>query len=388
MKKSFKVTDAALIVVFALVLILPLVFADFEGGKVSEAENRVLASFPDLSLPLKEGVKDNAEAWINDNIGGRSLASWADTQLQWHLFRASAKSDTIVGKDDWLFYYQDFLGDSYRHANLLPEDVLAQFANDATVVGDYIIAQGAHPLLVMLPDKKTVYPEKYPDGLVVHDGPSREDALYAYMQQNTRLPVMWICGALMEARNLGVVYSPRIDNAHWNTFGAYIGYQEICRALHPYFSNLRYREMWECAFESFEAQGLFNGAVPIAEEDYRITTGLENTWTHDRAFMERFPYLTYAGDPLDWQLHTVNEDASLPRMLFVGDSYIRLLQPYLSQSCSEFTFLHLTDMQYLPELMAELHPDIVVIEWVERQWGLIYPKMWETATKLWYMQNP
>ena len=388
-KKGFKIADALLIVAFVLVIALPLVFADREGGKLSEAENRRLATFPDLSLPLKDGTKTAVERWINDNIGGRSLASWADTQLQWNLFRTSAKSDTIVGKDDWLFFYQDWIGYDYRHVNLLSEETLAQFVNDATVVTDYIASQGAFPMLLMLPDKKTIYPEKYPDGLIVQDGPSRADALYAYMRQNSRLPVMWIYDALTQARDRGAVYSPRIDNAHWNALGAFIGYQELCKALSERFPNLRYRTLEESSIQTYENTKRFNAAVPISEEDYRITTGLEDTWASDPAYMERFPYLTYAGDPADWRLHSANEDSSLPSMLFVGDSYIRLLQPYLSQSCSEFTFLHLIDMQYLPELMEELHPDIVVIEWVERQWeGLAYPKMWETATKLWHMQNP
>lgn len=388
MKKSFKIADAALIVAFVLMIALPILFADFEGGKVSMAENRVLATFPDLTSPVEGGRKVALENWINDNIGGRALASWVDTQLQWNLFRTSAKSDTIVGKDDWLFYYQDFIGDSYRHTDLLSEETLQQFTYDASVVTDYVIAQGATPLLVMLPDKKTIYPDKYPDGLVAQNGPSRTDALYAYMQQNTRLNAMWICGALMEARNLGVVYSPRIDNAHWNNLGAFIGYQEICAALQGYSPNLRYRTLAECAVETYDTDRLFNGAVLIAEEDYSITTGAEDTWTSDLSYMDRFPYLTYADDPADWKLRSVNEDSSLPSILFVGDSYIRLLQPYLSQSFSEFTFLHLVDMQYLPELMEDLQPDIVVIEWVERQWGLVYPKMWETATKIWYVQNP
>lgn len=184
------------------------------------------------------------------------------------------------------------------------------------------------------------------------DQPSRADNIYASAQQHA-LPMMWICGRLIEARDLGYVYSPRLDNAHWNTLGAYVGVEEVCKALKDiYLPSLTYVPLPECTIEEFEQTGKLNDSVEITETDYRVLTGNEGTWTDDSAYLDRFPALTYAEDPYDWKVRRVNQDSTKPKLLWVGDSYTLKMFEYLSQNFSEFTFLHLTDMTQLPELMA------------------------------------
>lgn len=392
MKRFVLFVDFLLILVFLGLMIVPIVTADFQGGKLSVAENRMLATFPDFASMEITAIPRAFENWINDNIGGRSIASEIDTKVQWNLFKTSAKTDTRIGQDEWLFYYRPDIGADYRHDNLLTQEQLAQFAKDSQIVMNYITGKGAHPLMLMLPDKKTIYPELFPKGLEVKAQPSRADQIYQYVveqnaQGNTSLPMMWLCGELMNIRNTRLIYSPRLDNAHWNIVGAYVGYEQLCKALQPYFPNLSYIPLDNCQVTPYEKTDLFNGALEISETDFIITTGNEGTYRDDSAALDSLP-LGYAGDPYDWKVRTVNQNSSLPRLLYVGDSYTLKMFPFLSQSFSEMTFLHTDDMQYLPEMMDRFQPDIVVVEWVERQWSLASSKMWETATKLYYLQNP
>ena len=389
MKRRILITiDIAVCVLFAMMLVVPFATSDFVGGKVSKAENRVLATAPDWTDPLNTDFPEAAEAWIDDNIGLRAKAQEVNTTVQWEVLNASGKEDTIVGEDGWLFYYTDWIGQDFCHTNQLSEDEMNNLMYNMEMVCDYIREQDASPLLVMLPDKKTIYRDKYPKGLVVADQPSRADNIYASAQQH-KLPMMWICGRLIEARNLGYVYSPRLDNAHWNTLGAYVGVEEVCKALKDiYLPSLTYVPLPECTIEEFEQTGKLNDSVEITETDYRVLTGNEGTWTDDSAYLDRFPALTYAEDPYDWKVRRVNQDSTKPKLLWVGDSYTLKMFEYLSQNFSEFTFLHLTDMTQLPEMMADLKPDAVVIEWVERQYGLASNKLWELATKIWNLKHP
>ena len=389
MNKAKKIANWVSIVLFLAIITCPFVFADFEVGKLSIAENRVLAEAPNLGAPSQNGFRADVENWINDNAGGRSAAADINTELTWKLFEESEKTDTIVGKDAWLFYYTEDIGADFRHENLLSQENVDLFAKHAQMISDYCLKNNAKPLFVMVPDKKTVYADKYPEGMKRGDGLSRADQLYNGMISNTNVPVVWLKDLLVEKREIGNVYSPRIDNAHWNKLGAYVGFEKICEELNTWYDgNIQYVPLDMCTLTSFESTGLFNGAVEISETDYQITTGKEGNWRDDSAFLDRFPYLTYAQDPYDWKVRRMNEDTTKPTLLFVGDSYSLRMFDYLAETFSEMTFLHIVDMQYLPELLDELRPDYVVFEWVERQFDNQNNNMWATASKIWNIENP
>jgi len=72
----------------------------------------------------------------------------------------------------------------------------------------------------------------------------------------------------------------------------------------------------------------------------------------------------------------------------VGDSYTLKMFDDLAETFSEMTFLHIVDMQYLPEMLDDLQPDYVVFEWVERQFDNQNYNMWLTASKIWNIENP
>lgn len=391
MKRKFLTAmDVVVCVLFAAMLVIPLATSDFQGGKISVAEKRVLAEAPDWSDPLDPAFPEAAEAWIDDNIGLRSKAQEVNTLVSWKALNASGMDDTIVGKDGWLFYYTDWIGRDFCHTNQLSKEEKDNLMYNMGLICDYIREQNAAPLLVMLPDKKTIYPEKYPDGLVVADQPSRANNVYAAAQEH-KLPMMWICGRLLEAKDQGIgyVYSPRLDNAHWNNLGAYIGVEEVCKALKDlYLPSLTYVPLSECVIEEFEQTGMLNDSVEISETAYRVLTGNEGTWRDDKEYLDRFPELTYVRNPEAWKIRRVNEDSTKPSLLWVGDSYTIGMFEYLSQNFSEFTFLHLTDMSLLPEVMADVKPDAVVIEWVERQYESASLELWKLASKIWFMENP
>ena len=122
-----KTMNILLTVVFCLCLVLPLAFADFEGGKPSAVENRFLAHAPRVFTPeglYLTNIKTNFEGWLDDNVGGRSQMVAANTWLHYHLFRQSVHRNTLLGKEDWTYYINNDILRDYQHANLLPEEEL------------------------------------------------------------------------------------------------------------------------------------------------------------------------------------------------------------------------------------------------------------------------
>lgn len=373
--RTRKTADWVLIVLFVALLVIPLVFADFEGGKVSQSEKRVLSKFPIFSwgktaeelAGQPNGFRAAFEDWLNDNVGGRALASYVDANMQYHVFGVSAKKNTLIGKDEWLFFYTDPILDDFRNAITLDEQVLAENAAHIETIADYLGEKGIALQLMLIPDKKTVYPEYYPDGIVVQDRPSRTQQIVDYFKAHVKTPLLDIRGILQAKKADEMIYFKAIDAAHWNNLGAFYGYQALLEAIYDQLPDMPMPDWGDYSINPFEAHDLFFDAIKISEINYGVwPNGRQYTFHPDSAFFDKYNFLTFSGDPVSYKARLINENQALPKMLFVGDSYTMSMLQYLGWDFSEITFLHFADIQYMPELLADLDVDIVVIECVER----------------------
>ena len=90
-------------------------------------------------------------------------------------------------------------------------------------------AEGIHYLVLLAPDKHTIYPEYIP-GRYEHVSPAtRFDQFYDYLRQHTRLDLVDLRTPLRRAKSHERLYLRR--DTHWNDRGAFIGYQTIIAAL-------------------------------------------------------------------------------------------------------------------------------------------------------------
>lgn len=365
--KFKKTLDFLLVGIFALALILPLAFADFEGGKVSVAENRRLAPFPELVVNGKPKLKrSEINNWINDNIGGRSLATGIHTRLTYDLFGLSAKTDTLIGKENWTFYYtQDILND-YTGTNLLSEERLQTITEDLNTIREYAEEKGTTVQFVIAPDKKTIYSEYYPDGIKKAAGVTRSRQLTEYISNHTDIPAYSLEEVLLNSKSLGTLYSPRIDNAHWNLLGGYVGYTAMMRELSKQGIDVSWIDISECDIQEYQAEGLFNEAVKIRETAYTVRNEKTDSVMLRQEEMDRFPFLSFNNDPDMYKKYYVNADEKLPSLLFVGDSYSQKLFEYLPQSFSRVMFVHSADLPLLYNILAGEEFDAIIIESAER----------------------
>lgn len=119
--KASKLFNVSLGVIFITMISIPLITVNRTAGQISVAENRALASFP--SLKTVEGTFNTQiikeyEAWFNDNLGFRDEFLKLNTSLQYKLFGNLTRTDTIVGKNDWLYYVTPEIIKDYQHLNL------------------------------------------------------------------------------------------------------------------------------------------------------------------------------------------------------------------------------------------------------------------------------
>lgn len=365
--KTVKRLNFIMVLLFIAAISLPLVFADFKGGQVSVSENRYLATFPDVIKDGKLVFKPSEfDKWINDNVGGRKLATQINTKADFSLFGLSAKSDVLLGKDNWTFYYTQDILDDFTGSNLLSDKQLADITEDITGIHQYLEERGIPLFITIAPDKKTIYPEQYPSGVNAAQGMRRTQQLIEYIDEHSNVPFFSMEEALLAAKDKGFVYSPRVDNAHWNYLGGYVGYVEIIERVSAAGLDVECIPLDECVIATSQYDAMFNETVPISETWYTISNEKSGTVHLQREHLDNFPFLTFNKDPDNYKRYYVNDDQSLPSLLFIGDSYSQKLFEFVPQSFSRVMFIHSADLPTLPKILDQESFDVVVIESAER----------------------
>ena len=362
-----KTLNTFIICVFFTVILLPLITADYQGGKISVAENRYLAPFPKFIQDGKLVMgPDSFDNWINDNIGGRKIATQIQTNLTYKLFGTSAKSDTLIGKDDWTYYYtKDILRD-YTGDNLLPGEELVHISDQLSIIEDYVKEKGSFFRFIIVPDKKTIYPENYPDGIKRETENTRTKQLVQYLGDEKNIDIYTLESILNASKNNGDLYSPRLDNAHWNELGAYIGYEYMMRDLCDAGLNIPWVPLAQCTITEAAVDGLFNDSLPMTETGYTVSNDQSQSFELELEYFDQYPFLTFNNDPSIYKKFYINQHSEYPSLLFVGDSYSQKLFQYLPQSFSRVMFLHSADLPFLPDILDHDHFDAVMVESAER----------------------
>ena len=96
------------ITLFFLVLLLPLLFFNFQPDTISEIDNRKLAEFP-LSGDITEGLTN----YVNDRLGFRDELITAYTILNDKLFGKMVHPTYTYGKHGYVFF--NYIPVSYTH---------------------------------------------------------------------------------------------------------------------------------------------------------------------------------------------------------------------------------------------------------------------------------
>jgi alginate O-acetyltransferase complex protein AlgJ len=217
--------------VFLAAIILPLVFSDKTGGKVSTTENRYLAAFPTIlttDMKLAPGIQNGLENWINDNAGFRTQIKKLQATIDYRVFHTSPSSLVHIGKDGWFFYTGDHNLDIETGTYPITLDLLNKIKVNQENIQQALKEKGIEYVIVLTPSKVSVYPEYIGGGnFAVRN--TVIDIVSDYLRKNTTIPIINIKPDLLQAKNTEVVYFK--TDSHWNEAGAYIGYCAVISAL-------------------------------------------------------------------------------------------------------------------------------------------------------------
>ncbi|MEX2285860.1 MAG: hypothetical protein WD648_02145 [Planctomycetaceae bacterium] len=374
-----RVADAVLIGAFCVIIAVPLLGLPTNDPEmdIERTEHRRPAAFPLVEVnpetrwPDKRSLNDfprRFEEWFNDHLAGRQylillhgLAEQygvAGSMVVTPEEGLSPKTQVIVGREGWLYYAADHSIADYRCTRPFTEQQLEQWRTALDARRDWLERRGIKFLVVIVPNKHTIYPEYLPRWMTRVGDKSRFDQLREHLQQTNSVEIVDLRSALTEAKANYETYSN--TDSHWNEYGAYVGYREIISRLRRWFPAAEPATYTEFATEYVDARDdlstMLNHPKPYREK--RVTVVLREP--------RKAPATSLASTVSDDRRRTsLNPQAPLTTAVIMHDSFMRTLAPYLNEHWQRITYVAGHD--FPAELIEAEKPAVVIHEIVERQ---------------------
>jgi len=360
---SFPVRDRVVATLFALAIAVPLVALTLTWTRTMTLfEKRAMAPWP--AIALTASFPPDFERAFADRFGGR------DTLIRLHhaslleLFGVSALTTVLPGRDGWYYWLGEdglSLDRHYRGVAPFPNAFVDATATELIRRHDWLAARGIAYVVVVVPEKFTIYPEHLPPWIVKSPQATPYDRVVAALQGST-VTLLDLRPALRAAKARERVYYQ--TDSHWNYLGAMVAYDAIMReaqrALSPRLPEVvpprRPDYVPGTDYYSGDLIGMLGMPGRIREDDVAPLGKIlaDNTSRCAKRI---------AAQPSDVEIYECNRPGSL-RAVVYRDSMAIPLIPMLAENFSRVVFI--TGRALDPELIEREKPDLVIEEMVER----------------------
>ncbi len=265
----------------------------------------------------------------------------------------ASRAPVIIGRDGWLFYSGDRLIEDYRCTDPFTPDELDAWKRMFEERQAWLAARGIRYLVVVAPNAQSIYGEFLPQSMNKVGDKSRLDQLVEGMS-GSPVELIDLRGPLLAAKKERRTYHK--TDTHWNDFGAFVGYQVIMDAL----------KKWNGAAESSPLDS-FDIRTVDAEGDY-LAKLVESPLAYREEVIELVPrearkakVETVSGT----EFIATRDDAPLPTAVFLHDSFMQALHPFLNEHFERAHYLWTREFRL--DVIEQERPAIVIEELVQRK---------------------
>jgi hypothetical protein len=365
---------AAICVVFAAGIVLPLVGTVLGSTTGLLNEKRRLAEFPHLRLRgnVLAQFPEKFEAYFNDHFPFReALIRW-NNLAKLRLLGVSPQTIVTLGRKDWLFLTYEHAGDSPRKSRPFSPSELRRCQDLIESHARWLAERNAHYILLFTPDKQTIYPELYPRRPSI-----RLDQLLAHMHAHSAVPVPDLRGPLLRAKEDRQVYY-RTDS-HWNDYGAHAAYQCVGEILSQWYPRVTVSPLAD-----YERSATLEPRYAEPDlGDLPNVLGFPELYREAPTFLKpRAPRRAHKTDeviPMNevnrlGAFHpyaTEQDNPALPRAVILHDSFGVRLAPFLAECFRRAVFV--PESMFDKEIIEREHPEVVIFQLVERKLEFFAP---------------
>ena len=350
-------------------LLAPLVLPQLLGlsgvsqGPAAE-EKRAKAEVPTLAMAAQDlpVFAKKLSSYYADNFPFRDFCIRAGNSLSMALFRESPSKSVVLGRQGWLFNSSESELADWLNLWQFSAEELDHAVSVLSERRDWLARQGIAFLVVIAPNKTTVYGEYLPQGFrKLGDHPRLDDL--AKRLTGAGIDFLDLRPTLFAAKAKAQAYWK--TDTHWDDWGALLGSARIVQALGQRLKNI----------------------TPIRPEDYQAVEAdvpggdlaamllMEGSLGERLTRMKpKFTPRAFPAQALGYKNPTTlsgrdmvireTGDLSLPRAVFFRDSFSSAAIPFLAEHFSRSVFIW--DHHFSPEIVLAEKPDVVVLEAVER----------------------
>jgi len=336
-----------------------------ESASFEKRNPAALPEFPDSRAALA-AFPARFERFFDDRFGLRPTLVKIDHFAKVIVFGVSPVSKVLVGKSGWLY----FKGEDtkafdrwYRGTDPFSDTQIAALREELLARTAFLASRGIPFIVVIVPEKYSVYPEFLPDWATPVVAKSSLDRVVADLARHPQLNVIDLRAILRAAKAADRVYYQ--TDSHWNYLGSMVGYaalmQEATRLLPGLTTAPAERPPYVAGADYYSGDLTQMLGLPrvLREEDIaplgKILAAPEKRCAQREA----------VGEPADTEVY-VYRCPNAPRVtaLVYRDSNAIPLIPMLAENFARSTFV--SSAQLDSALVDRLRPDIVIEEMVER----------------------
>lgn len=366
-RKSYNLSTKEILVFVLFLLIIYIPIAEYGLGiskTYENTENRIKASFPEITLSNLEDFPKEYDNYYNDNHNFRGELLVLNSFFKRNVLNISPVSDITEGKDGWLFrtkYIEPYINS--RLFNNIELDSFALIFNERS---DWLQRKGIKQYFVIVPNKAQIYPEYLPDDTKIINSISKTDQFIEAIDTINNIDVIYLKKIfLSEKENPSFDYDLYYKtDQHWNEYGALVGMKEIIDNIRIDFPDVRKVNLENFKIDTSYVEGM-DLAKTILQHNNVKELKLEVKSKTPKLSMYvnivkynvpvEFPYKSI------YQQYFKTNNDSLPKILVIRDSFSSTLKWKLPESFSESTFIWDTWCYELNKPIVENEkPDIFV----------------------------
>ncbi len=355
-----KIAQAAICLSF-LFLVIVFHVMGLSGTDGNTSQYKRIAKAPDSGLIFRsfsEWARQSETYYCDSSRLLDSFTHW-DRLLKLCTFGDSPVSQVKVGREGWLFYTGERALDDYMNVIPFKSEDLEKMGRVLEERRAWLEAKGIKFLILVAPNKATVYSEYLPGFIHKIGEKSRLDQVKTYLEARyPKLEFVDVREALSRAKRTQPLYYK--TDTHWNGYGAFIAYGELMERIGSDFPTVKKHTLDHFTVNIQEYKNGYEAFV-LSQSDYfadeQITLAPKFA---PRARDLSPPSAHGSGDTIIREV----DDPHLLKAVVFHDSFSQHLIPYLSEDFRRIVFVWKFDFN--AELIESEKPDIVILECVER----------------------
>jgi hypothetical protein len=336
----------------------------------SQQEKRKLAQLPVIDGSLQQLYKFAPlfENFYNDQFPIRLPLTSFQNLLDYRLFHASGRPFCAFGNKDWIIYTNGMLPTAQQNLNRFEDDQLTSWQAMYQARRDILASKNIKYVIIIAPEKGTIYPEFMPNGWSRRPGLSRLEQLQSALRES-HVDFVNAAGLLSESKRVGnwLYFS---NDTHWNSCGAFQVAQLLFSSMQKDFEQIKPFSRGEFFLKKAEhvgdlaiALGLVDFFVDKKSPNVEVKTGITGGG-NVKEIAVALPTVHESDSELVESPRAFSSASNMPRAFIQHDSFMVYLRPYLAErfSFSEYHAVHTLS----PKVIFERKPDVVIDQLAER----------------------